>query len=62
MDYVSKSSISNQVEYQVYDQSGTLLDLSPCKDVPISIEYPINIDSDINLTKAGGYMKEGICV
>ena len=62
MDYVNKSSIANQVEYQVYDQSGNLLDLTPCKDIPISIEYPINTDMDINLTQASAYSDEGIDV
>ena len=39
----------DQVEYRIYDEQGNLIDLKPCNDVEISIEYEITDQSKLNL-------------
>ena len=49
IDIESKNSITNKVEYSVYSIDGIPLDISKCKNSPISIEYPIINTNGIDL-------------
>ena len=47
-DIEDKTSITNKVEYKVYDSEGNELDLSVCKGVPVEINYVLSNVSGIN--------------
>ena len=44
-----EDSLTDQVEYRVYDENGNPIDLAPCKDVEINIEYEITDLSMLDL-------------
>ena len=44
-----EKSLTNQVEYQIYDNNKNPLDLSICKDIDIQVFHAINNNSKINL-------------
>lgn len=56
-DIINSSSLINQVEYKVYSQDGTELDLAVCDNVNIDISYPL---TEIDLIKAEEMSKEGV--
>lgn len=46
LDIFREDQSTNQIEYNVYSQSGQLLDLSYCKDTNITISLPLNLPND----------------
>ena len=56
----NSNSLINQVEYQVYSENKTKLDLSLCKDVNIQVYYSIKNNSKIDLNSANSFKKSGI--
>ena len=46
----NEKSLVNQVEYQVYDDNKTLLDLSICKDTNIKVFYSVKSNSSMDLS------------
>ena len=51
VDTRKENSITNYVQYEIYTENGTKLDLNYCKDTPIIISYPLNPNA-INLSTA----------
>ena len=45
IDNINNQSLVNQIEYQIYDDNKTLLDLSECKDTDIEVYYSFKNDS-----------------
>ena len=58
----NSNSLINQVEYQVYDQNKTELDLSLCKDINIQVFHSIKNNSNINFDSANNFKKSGVDV
>ena len=52
--------LTNQIEYELYDEEKKKLDLSLCKDVPIKVQYEIKDSSLINKTMVNYYLDLGI--
>ena len=52
--------ITNQIEYELYNEEKKKLDLSLCKDVPIKVQYEIKDSSLINTTMVNYYSDLGI--
>ena len=61
-DKVNSSALFNQVEYEVMNKEGKVLNLSICDTINIS--YPINMNNTINIdiVKAEEFINEGIDV
>ena len=55
----NEKSLVNKVEYQVYDDNKTLLDLSICNDTNIKIFYTVK-DEQLNLLSYSSYKDLGI--
>ena len=53
-------SLTNKVQYVVYDENNNLLNLSVCEDQQIRVNYAIKEDSDFNLTKYSYFEDQGI--
>ena len=56
----NNKSLTNKVQYVVYDENNTLLNLSVCEGQKISISYAIKSDSDFSLTNYAKFEKLGI--
>ena len=56
----NNKSLTNKVQYVVYDENNTLLNLSVCEDQQIRINYAIKGDTDFNLTKFSQFEEKGI--
>ena len=52
--------LTNQIEYELYNEEKKKLDLSLCKDVPIKVHYEIKDSSLINTTMVNYYSNLGI--
>ena len=52
--------LTNQIEYELYNDKKKKLDLSLCKDVPIKVHYEIKDSSLINKTMVNYYSDLGI--
>ena len=50
-DSRNNKSLTNKVQYVVYDENNNLLNLSVCEGKKISISYAIREDSDFSLTR-----------
>ena len=48
IDKLNSQSLTNQVEYVVYDEEKNQLDLSCCKNIPIKVTYQIKDGSALN--------------
>ena len=59
-DIINSSSITNEVEYSIYDKNGNKLDKIFCNEVKNEIMYPINVNLDINLDYAKEMHIKGI--
>ena len=51
----NEKCLTNQIEYEIYDEEKNKLDLSYCKDVPIKVNYEIKDSSLINKTMISYY-------
>lgn len=60
IDLFTKKLLISQVEYAVYDQNFSKLDLSLCADVKIKVTSPIRNYSELNLTKGEEMQQKGI--
>ena len=56
----NNKSLTNKVQYVVYDENNTLLNLSVCEKQQIRINYAIKGDSDFNLSKYSQFENKGI--
>ena len=56
----NNKSLTNKVQYVVYDENNTLLNLSICENQQIRINYAIKGDSDFNLSKYSQFENKGI--
>ena len=56
----NEKRLTNKVQYVVYDENNTLLNLSVCEDQQIRVNYAIKEDSDFNLTKYSYFEDQGI--
>jgi len=56
----NEKSLTNKVNYVVYDQDNNLLDLSVCQDEKISINYALKENSNLNLTMYTEFSNRGI--
>ena len=61
IDNNNEKSLVNQVEYQVYDDNKTLLDLSLCNDTNIKIFYLLK-NNMINLDSISSFSESGVDV
>jgi hypothetical protein len=50
IDKMNSQSLTNQVEYVVYDEEKNQLDLSCCKNIPIKVTYEIKEGAILNQT------------
>ena len=57
-----ESSLTDQVEYQMYDDNGNSLDLSICNDAEIKIEYEITDSSKLDIDKIKKFSNLGVDV
>ncbi len=55
----NENSLVNKVEYQVYDDNKTLLDLSICKDIDIEISYAMK-DNSLDMNSISEFKDKGI--
>ena len=55
-----ENSLTNEVEYAVFDENKEMVDLSVCKDEKIEINYEIKNTSLINISKINYYSEQGI--
>ena len=55
-----ENSFTDQVEYREYDEQGNLIDLAPCKDVDISIEYEVTDPSKLDLDMIAKFKDLGV--
>ena len=55
MENKNEKCITDQVEYKVYNELGESIDLTPCKDVGIIIEYKIKDSSLLNTEKISSF-------
>ena len=60
IDKLKENSLTNQVEYEIYNEKKEKLDLSYCKNVQIKVNYEIKDSSLINKTMASQYSDIGI--
>ena len=58
----NQNCLTEQVEYEVYNDQKELVDLSLCKDVEISIEYEIANYSSLNLDDISSFKDIGVDV
>ena len=56
----NSQSLINQLEYKVYDENLTELDLSLCSEVNIQIYYALKNDSSINISKISSFKDIGV--
>ena len=56
----NEKRLTNKVQYVVYDENNTLINLSVCEDQQIRVNYAIKEDSDFNLTKYSYFEDQGI--
>ena len=56
----SSSSATNQMQYEVYTQNQTKLNLEPCKDVQIKITKPLTNIDNLNLNLSRTLSEQGI--
>jgi len=56
----NEKSLTNKVNYVVYDQDNNLLNLSVCQDEKISINYALKENSNLNLTMYSEFSNMGI--
>ena len=59
-DIINSSSITNEVEYSIYDKDGNKLNKKFCDEVKTEIMHPINVNLDINLDYAKEMHIKGI--
>ena len=59
-DKMNEKAITNQVEYEIYNEKKEKLDLSYCKDVKIKVIYSIKEDSAINKTMVSYFSEIGV--
>ena len=57
-----ENSLTDQVEYKVYDEAGNSIDLTVCNDVEIKIEYEITDTSAIDLGLISKFSDLGVDV
>ena len=62
IDKMNEKSLTNQIEYAVYNEKREQLDLSDCKNVEVKIVYEIKNDSLIDKTMISFYSDLGINV
>ena len=60
IDKMKENSLTNQVEYAVYDEERNKLNLSFCEDIEIKINYYIKNNSLLNISKISHYSNLGI--
>ena len=58
----NENCLTDQVEYKIYDEEGTQMDLSLCDEVEISIEYEIKNTSLLNLEQISNFQEQGVDV
>ena len=56
----NNKSLTNKVQYVVYDENNTQLNLSVCENEQIKISYAIKDDSNFNLTRYSYFEEKGI--
>ena len=56
----NKNSLIDQVEYAIFNQIGEEIDISPCKDVDINVNYKINNISKLNIENIKNFQNLGI--
>ena len=59
-DKLDERALTNQVEYEIYDENKTKLNLSYCKDVQIQVIYKIKDQELINKTMISDFSDNGI--
>ena len=57
-----EGSFIDQVEYRIYDEHGNLIDLTPCNDIEINIEYEITDLSKLDLDLISKFKDLGVDV
>mgnify|MGYP006988860993 FL=1 len=60
MENPNDNCLIEQVEYQIYDELGQIINLSVCKDTEIIIEYQIKDTSFLDIEKISGLKQIGI--
>ena len=60
IDKISENSLTNQVEYAIYDERRNKLNLSFCQDIEIKINYYIGNNSLLNISMLSYYSDLGI--
>ena len=60
MENPNDKCLTDQVEYQIYDESGEIVNLSICKDTKIIIEYQIKDTSYLDIEKITDLKQIGI--
>ena len=60
MENTNKNCLTEQVEYKVYNEKKEEVDLSPCNNVEILIEYEIKNSSLLNLEEISNFKDKGI--
>ena len=56
----NEKSITNKIQYVVYDENNNQLDLSVCENDPIRINYAIRNDTNLNTTMLSKFANNGI--
>ena len=56
----NNKSLTNKLQYVVYDENNTLLNLSVCENQQIRINYAIKEHSEFNLTRYAHFEEKGI--
>ena len=56
----NNKSLTNKVQYVVYDENNTQLNLSVCENEQIKISYAIKDDSNFNMTRYSYFEEKGI--
>ena len=57
-----ENSLTDQVEYKVYDENGNSIDLTVCNDVKINIEYELTDTSSLDLDLISKFSDLGVDV
>ena len=60
IERVNTKALTNQVEYEIFDENKNLLNLSFCQDTLIKVNYQIKDQSLINQTKINEYSNIGV--
>ena len=60
IDKIDEKTLTNQIEYAIYDEDKTKLNLSYCKNVEIKITYEIKDESVLNKSMISYYSDLGI--